>query len=135
MTRGLRRTAALATLSLVAIAPLIWMVNVSLMPKGATAVFPPPFWPSAPTLANYRELLLPHIAATGGATSYHIGPAILNSTALAMLATVLGLAITLPAGYAFAKLKFVGRAQLLQAVLALAVMPAQVAMLPLFLLL
>ena len=41
----------------------------------------------------------------------------------------------MPAGYAFAKLHFSGRARLLQAMLALAVIPAQVAMLPLFLML
>ncbi|WP_375383064.1 carbohydrate ABC transporter permease [uncultured Sphingomonas sp.] len=124
--------AALAALAFATVAPLVWMVNVSLMAKGAAAIFPPPFWPRHPTLANYRELLFDH---PGGSTNYHILPALLNSAALATLATVLGLALTVPAGYAFAKLRFTGRARLLQAVLALAVVPTQVAMLPLFLML
>lgn len=43
--------------------------------------------------------------------------------------------ITVPAGYAFAKSRFTGRALLFHLLLALAVVPAQVAMLPLFLML
>lgn len=133
--RGIVRTALVAALALVTAAPLVWMVTVSLMPKGSATTFPPPFWPDHPTLTNYRELLFAHVDASGGSTSYRIGPAILNSVLLATLATLLGLALTVPAGYAFAKLHFTGRARLLQALLALAVVPAQVAMLPLFLML
>ena len=133
--RGSVRTLLVGILAAVVVAPLVWMVNVSLMPAGAAAAFPPPFWPDHPTLANYRELLFAHRGATGGSTSYKIAPAILNSAALATLATLLGLALTVPAGYAFAKLRFTGRARLLQACLALAVVPTQVAMLPLFLML
>ena len=133
--RGLLRTLIVAGFALVTAAPLLWMINVSLMAKGAAASFPPPFWPDAPTLDNYRELLFAHPSATGGSTSYKIVPSIVNSLTLAALATLIGLALTVPAGYAFAKLRFTGRARLLQALLALAVVPAQVAMLPLFLML
>lgn len=129
------RTIATALLALLAAVPLLWMVNVSLMPKGAADAFPPPFWPAHPTLANYRELLFPHRDPGGGETSYRIVPALVNSAVLATLATLLGLGLTLPAGYAFAKLRFAGRARLLRLVLALAVVPTQVAMLPLFLML
>ncbi|WP_010164902.1 carbohydrate ABC transporter permease [Sphingomonas sp. PAMC 26617] len=129
---SLLRTALVALLALVAVLPLLWMVNVSLMAPGTAATFPPPFWPARPTLANYRELLLPH---PGGLTSYHILPALGNSVVLASLTTVLSLLLCVPAGYAFAKLHFWGRARMLQALLALAVVPAQVAMLPLFLML
>ena len=129
------RTLLAATLALTVAAPMLWMVNVSLMAKGATASFPPPFWPTDPTLANYRELLFAHIDPSGASTSYKMLPAIVNSAALASLATLLGLGLTVPAGYAFAKLHFTGRARLFQGLLALAVVPAQVAMLPLFLML
>lgn len=133
--RRLLPTLLAAVLALVVAAPLVWMVNVSLMPAGSAASFPPPFWPAHPTLANYRELLFDHHDAAGGATSYKILPAIVNSVVLAVLTTLLGLGLTLPAGYAFAKLRFPGRARLFRALLALAVVPAQVAMLPLFLML
>jgi len=132
--RAVTLNIGIALLALATVLPLIWMVTVSLMPAGEANRFPPPFWPHHPTLANYRELLLPHVGVAG-TTDYHIGRAALNSVALAVLATGFGLAVTVPAGYAFAKLRFRGRARLFQALLALVVVPAQVAMLPLFLLL
>ena len=133
--RGLTRTMALALMSVLTAVPLVWMVAVSLMPKGAAAALPPPLWPVQPTLANYRELLFDHAGPGGGVTGYHIAGAALNSVLLATLATLLGLVLTLPAGYAFARLKFTGRSRLLQTLVALAVVPAQVALLPLFLML
>jgi len=132
--RRVALNAFVIALALLSAAPLVWMVSVSLMPKGATAAFPPPFWPTAPTLANYRELLTAN--ASGDAlTGYHIVPAIVNSIILAVLSTLLGLLLTMPAGYAFAKLRFRHRARLFRLLVALVVVPAQVAMLPLFLML
>lgn len=132
--RGIALDLLAATFALATAAPLLWMVSVSLMAKGEASGAVAAFWPAHPTLANYRELLLPHRIGAA-VTDYKILPAFLNSLVLAVLATVLGLALTLPAGYAFAKLAFRGRARLLQLFLALVVVPTQVAMLPLFLLL
>ena len=61
-------------------------------------------------------------------------PALWNSLAVAAMATALGLLLTVPAGYAFAKLRFTGRERLLKVLIAALVVPGQVAMLPLFLL-
>lgn len=127
-------TALVAFLAIITALPLVWMIGVSLMPAGEASAVPPPLWPSQLTIANYRELLLAHHSA-GGITDYHMARAAWNSVALAVLATGFGLAFTVPAGYAFAKLNFRGVARLLQLLLALVVVPAQVAMLPLFLLL
>ncbi len=127
---------ALAALGVVTALPILWMLSVSLMPKGEAQGFPPPLWPSRPTLANYRELLIAHrFPGATGVTDYHILPAVWNSVALAVLATLFGLLFTVPAGYAFAKLRFRGRERLLKAVVALMVVPLQVAMLPLYLML
>ena len=115
---------ALAAFALLALAPLAWMVSVSFMPMGEASGFPPPLLPSAITLDNYRELF----ARTG------IGRAFANSLAVSLGITLGSLAINTAAGYAFAKLRFRGRDRLFQALLAALVVPAQVAMLPLFLL-
>lgn len=127
-------TLLVAALALLTVLPLVWMVAVSLMSPGSASAMPPPLWPEHASLVNYRTLLLPERRA-GGADDYQIARAALNSLVLALLATGLALAVTVPAGYAFAKLHFPGRARLLQALLALIVIPAQVGMLPLFLLL
>jgi multiple sugar transport system permease protein len=123
-----------AALAIATVAPLAWMVAASFMPKGSADVAPPPLWPAHPTWANYRELLLGHPVGPV-LLDYRIAPAFANSLALALLATLLGTALTVPAGYAFAKLRFRGRERLFRLLLAAAVVPGQVAMLPLFLML
>ena len=132
--RGLAANIAVAAFALVTTAPLAWMVAVSLMAKGEAARFPPPLVPSHPTLANYRELLL-GTRVQGVLLDYHVLRALWNSLALATLAAGLSLLISVPAGYAFARLRFRGRAGLFQALLAAVVIPGQVAWLPLFLML
>lgn len=117
--------ALLALLAALTLFPLAWMLSVSFMRPGEAGTFPPPLWPSAPTLANYRELL----------TRQGLGRAFLNSLLVASAAALLSLTFNVSAGYAFAKLRFAGRERLLRSLIALMVVPAQTAMIPLFLLL
>jgi multiple sugar transport system permease protein len=116
---------ALIALAALALFPLLWMLSVSFMAPGEASTFPPPLVPHAPTLANYRELF-----AREGMGRYFA-----NSLALATFATLLSLTLNVMAGYAFAKLRFRGREQIFRTLLGSIVIPAQVAMLPLFLLL
>jgi multiple sugar transport system permease protein len=125
------RRAAIARFSLLlllaafALFPLLWMLSVSLMAPGEASRFPPPFFPKAPSLAAYRALF-----ATTDIARYF-----LNSLIVATLGTALSLLFNTSAGYAFAKLKFAGRDRLFQLLMAALVIPAQVTMLPLFLML
>jgi multiple sugar transport system permease protein len=109
----------------VALFPLLWMLSVSFMAPGAASALPPPLLPRHASWDNYRELFV-HAG---------MGRYLLNSLLVAGTITVLSLACNLLAGYAFAKLRFAGRERLFQALLGALVIPAQVAMLPLFLLL
>ena len=118
-------TLATALLALVVLAPLAWVVSVSLMMPGEAAHAPAPLLPAAATFINYRHLF----------RDYTIWRPMLNSLTVASLSTAGCLALTLPAGYAFAKLRFRGRSATLAALLALLVVPWQLSMLPLFLLL
>ena len=115
--------AALVLLALVALAPLLWMLSVSFMPAGAASHFPPPLLPSRFTLDNYRELF----------ERIGIGHYLVNSVIVACAITVLSLLVNTMAGYAFAKLQFRGRERIFAVLLAALVIPAQVTMLPLFL--
>ena len=115
---------ALLVLALVSLAPLLWMVSVSFMPQGEASHFPPPLLPSSVTTHNYHELF----ARTG------MGGNFANSLLVSLGITVGSLLLNTMAGYAFAKLNFVGRERLFQVLMAALVIPAQVAMLPLFLL-
>ncbi len=118
VVNGLLGAAACITLF-----PLLWMLSVSFMQPGAASTYPPPLLPYHATLANYRELF-----ARAGMGRY-----LANSLLIAGATTLLSLSFNLAAGYAFAKMRFKGRDRLFQFLLAALLIPAQIAMIPLFL--
>lgn len=111
--------------AVISLTPLLWMLSVSFMQTGEATHFPPPLLPAMPTLHNYYELF-----ARAGMGRY-----LFNSFLVATCVTLLSLLFNTMAGYAFAKLKFAGRERTFRLLLAALVIPAQVAMMPLFLLL
>ena len=130
--RSVVTNAAVIALVALTVAPLVYMVIVSFMPRGESGTLPIPLWPSRWSLENYHELLVRR-QIDGAWFDYRILPALRNSIGVAMLSTLFGLLLTVPAGYAFAKLRFRGRERLLKLLIAALVVPGQVAMLPLFL--
>ena len=115
----------LSAIAAITLFPLAWMLAVSLMASGDASTYPPPLVPRGATLDNYRELF-----AHAGMARY-----LVNSIVLTIGATALSLLFNVAAGYAFAKLRFPGRAQLFRLMLGALVIPSQVAMVPLFLML
>ncbi|HEX7128903.1 MAG TPA: carbohydrate ABC transporter permease [Rhodanobacteraceae bacterium] len=105
--------------------PLAWMLSVSFMQPGEASSLPPPLWPAHPTFGNYQTLF-----ARAGMGRYFA-----NSLFISTAITLLSLICNTLAGYAFAKLRFAGREKLFGVLIGGLVIPAQVAMLPLFLLL
>jgi multiple sugar transport system permease protein len=115
----------LVVVALVTLSPLVWMFSVSFMEPGEASSFPPPFLPEQATLLNYRQLF----------EYAGMGRAFINSLILAISATLLSLLFNVTAGYAFAKLHFAGRDRIFKMMLGALIIPAQVAMIPLFLML
>jgi multiple sugar transport system permease protein len=111
--------------AMITIIPLLWMLSASLMPQGEATHFPPRLLPSRITFEHYVGLL----------TRLNLGRAFLNSLFVAIVATLFSLLFNSMAGYAFAKLRFPGRDRGFSMLVAALAIPAQVAMLPLFLLL
>jgi multiple sugar transport system permease protein len=111
--------------SIIALFPLLWMLSVSFMQPGAASTLPPPLWPAHATLGNYHQLFV----------RAGMGHYLFNSLLVSSSITLLSLALNLMAGYAFAKLRFAGRERLFKLVIGMLIIPAQVAMLPLFLML
>jgi multiple sugar transport system permease protein len=127
MTRASNRIAvhvAAGAGALLTLAPLAWMVSASMMAPGEASLQPPPVLPAHPTLEHYAALL----------TRMNLARSFLNSAAITVLATVLSVLINAAAGYALAKLAFPGRERLFRIIASVLVVPAQVGMLPLFLL-
>ena len=115
----------LVLLAIISLAPLLWMLSVSFMQTGEAGHFPPPLLPAHASLDNYRELFV----------KAGMGRFLFNSFLISSCVMVLSVLFNTLAGYAFAKLHFKGRDRTFRALLAALVIPAQVAMMPLFLLL
>lgn len=105
--------------------PLLWMIAAAFMHPGEANSLPPRLLPQDPTWENFRSLF----------TRLDFLRNLINSAVVTTLATVLSVLVNSLAGYAFAKLPFPGRERLFKSLAAALVVPAQVGMLPLFLLL
>ncbi len=123
--KNIALNAFIIILAIIVAFPLFWMISVSFMAAGEASTFPPPLLPKHPQISAYHELF-----SSSGLWKY-----LFNSIFLAISATILSLTFNVTAGYAFAKLKFKGREAMFQTLLAAMVVPAQVGMMPLFLLL
>jgi multiple sugar transport system permease protein len=117
-------TAALAVGSVVMVGPFYWAFISSFKSKGEYYVYPPTWWPSHPTLANWIGLgnlevgSFPHFA--------------LNSLIVSVLGTAIPLLTSSMAGYIFAKYQFKGRDVIFLGILSLMMIPFNVTMIPLY---
>ncbi len=118
--------AALLAAAAVTLCPLLWMLSVSFMRPARPARFPPPFLPehATPRATTARCSRTPAWAATS--------PTACSSPPRPRCCRCV---FNVTAGYAFAKLRFAGRDRMFKVLLGALVIPAQVAMLPLFLML
>jgi multiple sugar transport system permease protein len=107
------------------LAPTLWMISASLMPAGEANSVPPPLVPSRPTIEHYVALF----------TRLDLSRSFLNSVLVSITAALGSVLVCAMAGYTFAKLRFRGRDRLFGGMTAALVIPAQVGMLPLFILL
>lgn len=111
--------------ALLMLMPFIWMVSTSLKTAGAVFAYPPTFIPAEPEWSNYRRIfeVLP------------FGRFFLNSLFVALSVTALQLITCSLAAYAFARLRFRGRDVLFLGYLGTLMIPAQVVLIPNFILL
>jgi sn-glycerol 3-phosphate transport system permease protein len=109
--------------ALVWILPYAWMASTSLKPLREIADDPTAPLPKHPQLDAYREVF----------QQIPVGRYMLVSVAMAVTIGLLQLALALPAGYALAKLKFVGRKRAVAGVVACLLGPTQVTVVSVFL--
>lgn len=121
--------AFLLLLLIFTVLPMVWMVLTSVKTQFAAMQYPPQWWPVEPTLQNYAKLLDPSNKVGREFLHYF-----LNSLYVSTATTVLGVAVAVPAAYAFSRFRFPGRTFLFFAVLLRNMFPAVVFLMPLFLL-
>ncbi|MDP1678083.1 MAG: carbohydrate ABC transporter permease [Bacteroidota bacterium] len=117
--------AGLMILAFISLVPVLWMVSASFMIPGEASAVPMHFIPSRPTFEHYLALT----------ERMNMGKYFLNSFIIASAVTLISLLFNSMAGFAFAKYRFPGRDNLFRFLLGGMIVPAQVTMLPLFLML
>lgn len=103
--------------------PLFWLFSTSLRPATELLKIPLTLLPGVWTIANYQKVF-----ATAPVMSY-----LWNSVVFAVISTVFILVTSTMAGYIFAKFKFPGNNILFMLVIATAIVPFEIYMVPLFL--
>ncbi|MGW3951674.1 carbohydrate ABC transporter permease [Streptomyces sp. NPDC004752] len=109
---------------LVMASPFLWMALSAFKTKKDLTAGPPVWIPSEWTLQNFRDLL----------DQLDIPRYFMNSVIVAVLVTVCNLLFCSMLGYALAKLNFTGRSKVFGIVLAALMVPANLMVLPLFVL-
>ena len=130
------------------LAPVAWLVSSSLQ-RDAEITSRPPHWiPHEPTLENFaaifqaREKKVTYETrrqgdpATGGyipSTARNLIPSMWNSLVVAVSVVVLNLLVAVPAAYAMAKIRFIGRSTSIYFMLTTRVIPDIALVVPFFL--
>jgi len=107
------------------VGPYLWMVITSLKTLPELLHSPLSPLPATLTLSAYRDVWL----------TVPMGRYLLNTAVMALLIALLQITLALPAGFALAKLHFVGKKVAFALVLLCLLIPAQVTFVPVFLLL
>jgi multiple sugar transport system permease protein len=110
-------------------APTVWIVAQSFMHDAQIAKYPPEFLPQPTTIANYRDLFIPHPQRP----ELPIARWLFNSVMVSTSTTLLVLIVASLAAYAFARMTFPGRDTIFTVFGASLLIPAQVTLIPLFL--
>jgi multiple sugar transport system permease protein len=134
--------------SLYVLAPIAWLVSSSVQSEAEITSVPPHWVPDAPTLENFRaifkapdekvtyETRKQGDTATGGfipSTAVNLLPAMKNSFIVAIAVVILNLLVSVPAAYALAKIRFIGRTTSIYFMLSTRVIPDIALVVPFFL--
>ncbi|MDT5066882.1 MAG: multiple sugar transport system permease protein, partial [Mycobacterium sp.] len=110
-------------MTFILIVPLLWMLVTSLETEGEANSFPPVLVPKSPRLQNYSD---------AWATA-PFGHFFLNSAMVTLVVLISNVLVCSLAGYAFARIRFLGRGALFVTLMATLMVPFQVTMIPVFL--
>lgn len=113
----------LAPLALVMLLPFVWMVVTSLETQAQTLHFPPTLWPGTMRFGNYTAALRDSDFALW----------FWNTVVVTTTVVISNLLLCSLAGYAFARIRFLGRGVVYILLLATLMVPLQVVLIPTFL--
>ena len=112
----------LVLLALVALAPILWMVSASLKTPGEILRYPPTILPEEVRWENYADVF----------TLQPFAQQFLNSVVIMALVAVLTLVMSIPAGYALARVRPVAAGAVFLMLLSVIFIPPEATIIPLF---
>ncbi|WP_136413405.1 carbohydrate ABC transporter permease [Herbaspirillum sp. ST 5-3] len=130
------------------LAPIGWLVSSSFQSEAEITSVPPHWVPHAPTMDNFnaifkaKEKVVTYETrkegdtATGGfipSTAKNLLPSMWNSFIVAIAVVILNLLVSVPAAYAMAKIRFIGRSTSIYFMLTTRVIPDIALVVPFFL--
>jgi multiple sugar transport system permease protein len=134
--------------ALYVLAPIAWLVSSSVQSEAEITSVPPHWIPDAPTAENFTAIFKARDekvtyetrkqgdTATGGfipSTAANLLPAMKNSFIVAIAVVILNLLVSVPAAYALAKIRFIGRTTSIYFMLSTRVIPDIALVVPFFL--
>jgi multiple sugar transport system permease protein len=134
--------------ALYVLAPIAWLVSSSIQSEAEITSVPPHWIPESPTLDNFRAIFdisdkvvtyenrRKGDTATGGfipSTAANLLPSMKNSLIVALAVVALNLIVALPAAYALARIRFIGRNGSIYFMLSTRVIPDIALVVPFFL--
>ena len=146
--RNILLFAASAVFLVYVLAPVAWLVSSSVQQESEITSRPPQWIPRQPTLENFEAIFAAEAKqvtyetrrqgdpATGGfipSTARDLVPAMWNSLIVAVAVVVLNLLVGVPAAYAMAKIRFIGRSSSIYFMLSTRVIPDIALVVPFFL--
>lgn len=114
----------LAVVVVLALAPILWMLSTSFKPETQIVTTAIRWIPQTFTMENYEKIF----------DKFDMLRWLVNSLVVATVATLLVLIVDSLAGYALARLHFIGRGPLFIVILSMLFVPIQITVVPLFLL-
>lgn len=130
------------------LAPIAWLLSSSIQSEAEITSVPPHWVPEQPTLENFAAIFKSSDevvtyenrkqgdTATGGfipSTAVNLLPSMKNSFIVALAVVVLNLLVSVPAAYALAKIRFIGRSTSIYFMLSTRVIPDIALVVPFFL--
>jgi len=134
--------------SLYVLAPIAWLVSSSFQSEAEITSVPPHWIPEEPTIENFAAIFKSSSkvvtyetrkqgdTATGGfipSTAVNLLPSMKNSFLVALAVVLLNLLVGVPAAYALAKIRFIGRSTSIYFMLSTRVIPDIALVVPFFL--
>ncbi|MGN0026843.1 MAG: carbohydrate ABC transporter permease [Clostridium sp.] len=111
----------LSILTIIFVFPFYWIMTGAFKSQPDTIKIPPQWWPSAPTMENFRELLIQNPA----------GRWLFNSIFISLVTMILVCLTASLAGYVLAKKRFYGQKFVFSVFIAAMALPKQVVLVPL----